>query len=115
MKAVVLKGPFEVAIEERPVPRVKSPTDAILKVLQSGLCGMCGSGRVALKHLVRYADVLGSDLHYYRGHQPPPYGFILGHEVVGLVAEVGDEVKKFKVGDLVVSAFSTSCGRSLQP
>jgi len=41
MKAVVLKGPFDVVIEERPVPRIKAPTDAVIKVLQSGLCGQC--------------------------------------------------------------------------
>jgi len=60
-----------------------------------------------------YSSISGSDLHFYRGHQPPPFGFILGHEVVGLVAEIGAEVKDFKAGDLVVSAFSTSCGESL--
>lgn len=53
---------------------------------------------------------VGSDLHWYRGHQPSSYNFILGHEVIGEVAEVGSAVKKFKPGDLVLAAFSTSCG-----
>ncbi|RSH84927.1 uncharacterized protein EHS24_006474 [Apiotrichum porosum] len=90
MKALVIKAPFKIAVEERPTPRIVDANDAIVRVHQSGLCG--------------------SDLHWYRGHQPSSYNFILGHEVIGEVAEVGSAVKKFKPGDLVLAAFSTSCG-----
>lgn len=52
----------------------------------------------------------GSDLHIYRGHQPGPYDFIIGHEAVGTIVKAGDDVKKWKVGDRVIVPFSTSCG-----
>lgn len=50
-----------------------------------------------------------SELHVYRGHQQSPTGFIMGHEFTGVVTEVGSEVKTVKVGDKVVSPFTTSC------
>lgn len=52
----------------------------------------------------------GSDLHIYRGHQPGPYGYVIGHEAVGTVAAVGPGVKSFKVGDKVIAPFATACG-----
>ncbi|KAF2102462.1 GroES-like protein [Rhizodiscina lignyota] len=82
MRAVILKGDFEVAVEDRPVPKIQKPTDVILKVSAAGLCG--------------------SDLHFYRGHLKCPPGFICGHEFVGEIAEKGEEVTKFNVGDRVV-------------
>lgn len=90
MRAVVLKGDYKVAVEDRPVPSIQKPTDAILRVTSTALCG--------------------SDLHPYRGHLKCPPGFILGHEFVGEIVAVGDEVKKFKIGDKVVVPFYTSCG-----
>ncbi|KAJ4985201.1 alcohol dehydrogenase-like domain-containing protein [Stagonosporopsis vannaccii] len=90
MRAVVFKGPDTVAVEERPVPTLRGPKDAILKVTYTALCG--------------------SDLHYYRGHQKIPTGFIVGHEFTGIVTEIGDAVTKVKVGDKVVVPFSTACG-----
>jgi threonine dehydrogenase-like Zn-dependent dehydrogenase len=89
MRAVVLKKDFEVAVEDRPVPKIQKPTDAILKVTSTALCG--------------------SDLHYYRGHLKCPPGFICGHEFVGTIAEKGDSVSKFKEGDKVVVPFYTAC------
>lgn len=50
----------------------------------------------------------GSDLHVYRGIEPSGSGFIMGHELTGVVVETGDAVKKFQKGDKVVSAFTTS-------
>lgn len=52
----------------------------------------------------------GSDLHIYRGHQPGPYGYVIGHEAVGEIVEIGEGVKSFKLGERVISPFSTSCG-----
>ncbi|KAK3723694.1 hypothetical protein LTR37_001575 [Vermiconidia calcicola] len=90
MRAVVFKGDFEVAVEDRPVPKLKHATDAILKVTSTALCG--------------------SDLHYYRGHLKCDPGFICGHEFVGEIVEKGDDVKNFQLGDKVVVPFYTACG-----
>ena len=85
MRAVIFKGPGKVAVEERPTPTIQKPTDCILKVTSCALCG--------------------SDLHFYRGHTKPPPDFIIGHEFVGVVDEVGAEITKFKPGDEVVVSF----------
>jgi len=90
MKAVIFKAPHKVAIEDRPIPKIKEPTDIIVKVINSALCG--------------------SELHVFRGHQPSPTGFIMGHEFTGTVEEMGSAVKNFKKGDQVVSPFTVSCG-----
>jgi len=90
MKAVIFKGKLEVAVEDRPIPTIKEPTDIIVKVRYTALCG--------------------SELHVFRGHQPSPTGFIMGHEFTGVVTEVGSSVKNFKKGDHVVTPFTVSCG-----
>ncbi|KAH8722514.1 chaperonin 10-like protein [Phaeosphaeriaceae sp. PMI808] len=90
MRAVVFKGPGKVVIENRPLPKVQDPTDIVVKVDKTALCG--------------------SELHVYRGHQPSETDFIMGHEFTGYVHEVGSSVKSIKVGDRVVSPFTTSCG-----
>jgi len=90
MKAVIFKGPHEVAIEERPIPKIQHQTDIIVKVGYTALCG--------------------SELHVFRGHQPSPTGFIMGHEFTGTVTEVGSDVKTVKRGDKIVSPFTVSCG-----
>lgn len=90
MKAVVFHGTKKVLIEDRPKPRIQDPKDVICKVEYAGLCG--------------------SELHVFRGHQPSGTDFIMGHEFVGYVEEVGEGVKEFKKGDHVVCPFTTSCG-----
>lgn len=90
MKAVVFYGPYDIRTETRPIPKIASPSDAILKVTFSGLCG--------------------TDLHSYRGHIKGPQGQIIGHEFIGEVVEVGSGVSKFKPGDLVLSTFTVQCG-----
>ncbi|KAF2668545.1 putative alcohol dehydrogenase [Microthyrium microscopicum] len=90
MKAVVFKGPLKVEIEDRPIPKITDPTDVILKVEYSALCG--------------------SELHVFRGHQPSGTGFIMGHEFTGIVEEVGSDVKTVQKGDKVVVPFTISCG-----
>ncbi|KAF7712274.1 Zinc-type alcohol dehydrogenase [Penicillium ucsense] len=90
MKAVVFKGPLQVALEERPRPQIQDPTDAIVKVRYTALCG--------------------SELHVFRGHQPSGTGFIMGHEFTGEVVEIGPNVHSFSPGDRIVSPFTVSCG-----
>ncbi|KAL3486900.1 chaperonin 10-like protein [Aspergillus germanicus] len=89
MDAVIFRGPFDVAVERRPKPQIREPTDAIVRVQVSGICG--------------------SDLHAYRGHQKTEGGYIMGHEFVGTVEKVGDDVKLFTPGDNIVSIFSPCC------
>lgn len=48
------------------------------------------------------------ELHVFRGHQPSPTGFIMGHEFTGFVTEVGNQVQTVKVGDKIVSPFTVS-------
>ncbi|EKG17278.1 Alcohol dehydrogenase superfamily zinc-containing [Macrophomina phaseolina MS6] len=91
MRAVVFKGPGKVVLEDRPVPKIQDPTDIIVKVEYTALCG--------------------SELHVFRGHQPSPTDFIMGHEFTGTVEELGSDVKTVKKGDKVVSPFTVSCGQ----
>ncbi|KAJ0420057.1 chaperonin 10-like protein [Aspergillus carlsbadensis] len=91
MRAVVFNGPFKVSVDNRPLPQIQHPGDIIVKATYTALCG--------------------SDLHVYRGLEPAGTGFIMGHELTGEVVEVGDAVKSVAVGDVVVSAFTTSCGK----
>ncbi len=91
MKAVTFHGPFKVEVQEVPDPVIKEPTDVILKVSSTAICG--------------------SDLHVYDGRMPlPPTGWIIGHEYIGEVVEVGSAVKNFKLGDRAVGSFVASCG-----
>jgi threonine dehydrogenase-like Zn-dependent dehydrogenase len=90
MKAVVFHGKFDVKIEDRPIPKIVDPTDIIVKIRYSALCG--------------------SELHVFRGHQPSKTGFIMGHESTGEVVELGSAVKNHKKGDHVVMPFTVSCG-----
>ena len=76
-------------MEDRPYPKLQKPTDAVLKVTSTALCG--------------------SDLHFYRGHLKSPPDFICGHEFVGEIVEKGDEVTNFNIGDKVVVPFYTAC------
>ncbi len=91
MKAVVYHGPEDVRVEDRPDPVIGSSGDLILRVTSSAICG--------------------SDLHLYHGDIPDTHkGDILGHEFMGIVEEVGGEVKKFKPGDRVVVAATIADG-----
>ena len=82
MRAVVFNGVANVTVEDRPVPQIQDARDAIVRVSVAALCG--------------------SDLHWYRGHQQIPTGFIPGHEFVGVVHATGNGVEGFKNGDIVV-------------
>lgn len=86
MRAVVFKDVGQVAVEDRPVPVIQDARDAIVKVSMAALCG--------------------SDLHWYRGHQKIPKDFIPGHEFVGVVHEMGKEVRGLEIGDSVIVSSS---------
>jgi len=90
MQAVVFKGKLSVTIEQRPIPKIQDPTDIIVKVRYTALCG--------------------SELHVYRGHQPSGTGFIMGHEFTGEVVETGSDVKNVQKGDTIVTPFTVNCG-----
>lgn len=92
MKAVTWQGKRNVSVEEVPDPKIEEPTDIIIKVTSSGICG--------------------SDLHLYEVMTPVmEKGDILGHEPMGIVQEVGSAVTNMKVGDRVVIPFNISCGK----
>ncbi len=92
MKAVVYHGPYDVRVDEKPVPRIEHPEDAILKVTTTAICG--------------------SDLHLYHGSvEGMEPGQTLGHEFMGIIEETGPEVHEVKKGDRVVLPFNISCGR----
>lgn len=121
MRAVVFNGPFDVKVVTKPTPQIREPTDAILKVSSTALCGS-DLVRSSLNYIyaMRILD-LSSSLnslsfaylraqHYYRGHQKATPGFVCGHETVGHIVALGDSVKNHQLGDHVVVPFSTSCG-----
>jgi threonine dehydrogenase-like Zn-dependent dehydrogenase len=91
VKAVTFHGKREVRVDTVPDPRIEAPTDAIIRVTSSGICG--------------------SDLHLYEVMGPfIDEGDILGHEPMGIVEEVGSEVDQIAPGDRVVIPFNISCG-----
>ncbi|MEI2702921.1 MAG: zinc-dependent alcohol dehydrogenase [Baekduia sp.] len=91
MKALTWHGKRDVRVDEVDDPRIEEPTDAIIRVTSTGLCG--------------------SDLHLYEVLGPYlEAGDILGHEPMGIVEEVGAEAGELRVGDRVVVPFNISCG-----
>jgi threonine dehydrogenase-like Zn-dependent dehydrogenase len=91
MKAVTWHGRRDVRVEEVPDPTIQEPTDAIIRVTTTGLCG--------------------SDLHLYEVLGPfMGEGDVLGHEPMGIVEEVGSEVTSIAPGDRVVVPFQIACG-----
>ena len=88
MRGVMLYGPHDARVEERPDPRIIEPTDAIIRLPATCVCG--------------------SDLWPYRGADPVIQPMPMGHEYVGIVEEVGSEVKNIKPGQFVVGSFFAS-------
>ncbi len=92
MKALVYLGPGKRAFADRPAPVVELPTDAVVKIAKTTICG--------------------TDLHILKGDVPSvAVGRILGHEGVGVVERVGSSVTHFKPGDRVLISCITSCGK----
>jgi glutathione-independent formaldehyde dehydrogenase len=90
VKAVVYEGPFTVSVEQVPDPRIQAPTDAIVRITTSNICG--------------------SDLHMYEGRTNVEKGKVLGHENMGVVEEAGDALNRVSVGDRVSVPFNVACG-----
>ncbi|MGN6371848.1 MAG: zinc-binding dehydrogenase [Solirubrobacteraceae bacterium] len=91
MRAVTFQGPNEVRVEDVPEPELSHPGDAIVRIDATGVCG--------------------SDLHIYHGRVKIDPGFVIGHEYVGTVLAVGEDVHGVAVGDRVLGCFQTACGR----
>ncbi len=88
MQATMLYGPRDIRFEDRPEPKISKPTDAILRLSATCICG--------------------SDLWPYRGIQPIAQPTPMGHEYCGIVEEVGKQVRNIKPGQFVVGSFATS-------
>lgn len=91
MKAVTWQGKQKMEIRNVDDPKILAPTDAIIRITATAICG--------------------SDLHlYHHGESVMEKGYVVGHEPMGIVEEVGSEVKKLKKGQRVVIPFNISCG-----
>ncbi|MFP3713938.1 zinc-dependent alcohol dehydrogenase [Puerhibacterium sp. TATVAM-FAB25] len=91
MRAMVYRGPYRVRVEEKDIPRIEHPNDAIVRVELAAICG--------------------SDLHLYHGMMPDTrVGHTFGHEFIGVVDQVGTSVQNLQVGDRVMVPFNIYCG-----
>jgi len=91
MKAVTYQGIKDIQVKEVNDPKIEKPDDVIIRVTSTAICG--------------------SDLHLIHGMIPnTPEDFIIGHEPMGIVEEVGPDVTKLKKGDRVIVPFNVSCG-----
>lgn len=91
MRAAVFHKIGDIRVDNVPDPQISAPDDIILKVTTTCICG--------------------SDLHIYDGFVPQARNMVLGHEFMGIVEDVGPEVKKLKRGDRVVVPFTIACGQ----
>jgi alcohol dehydrogenase len=92
MKALVYQGPGQKTLEDRPMPAIQGPSDAIVRIRKTTICG--------------------TDLHILKGDVPTcSPGRILGHEGVGTIEDVGQGVTNFRPGDLVLISCISACGR----
>lgn len=91
MRAMVYRGPYRIRIEEKDMPSIEHPNDAIVRVTRAAICG--------------------SDLHLYHGLVPDTrVGCTFGHEFTGVVEQVGSSVQNLQVGDRVLVPFNICCG-----
>ncbi|AKG03331.1 glutathione-dependent formaldehyde dehydrogenase [Salimicrobium jeotgali] len=90
MRAVTFQGKENMQVKDVQAPSIQEPSDMIVKITASGVCG--------------------SDLHLYKGGLKPEQDYVVGHEPMGIVEEVGPEVKNLKKGDRVVIPFNIGCG-----
>lgn len=91
MKAVVFHDVGDIRLDEVPDPSLQDPTDAVVRLTASAICG--------------------TDLHFVRGTVPGVKpGTILGHEGIGIIEELGPEVRNFSIGDRVVIPSTIACG-----
>jgi threonine dehydrogenase-like Zn-dependent dehydrogenase len=90
MRATFMYGAGDVRVTDAPDPSVQQPTDALVRVVRACVCG--------------------SDLHPYHSMPDTPAGKSMGHEFVGVVEEVGSEVRAVRTGDFVIAPFAVSDG-----
>jgi threonine dehydrogenase-like Zn-dependent dehydrogenase len=91
MKAIVFHGVGDIRLDEVPEPTLQAPTDAIVRITASAICG--------------------TDLHFIRGSAPDMLpGTILGHEALGIVEALGEDVRNLQVGDRVLIPSTIACG-----
>jgi len=91
MRALTYEGPWRVSVKEKPDPRIEHPQDGIVRVTGAAICG--------------------SDLHVMHGMVPDTrLGHTFGHEIVGIVEEIGPEVTGVRPGDRVMLPFNIFCG-----
>ena len=91
LKAVTYQGKKAIAVKKVDFPQIIDPEDIIVKITSTAICG--------------------SDLHLYQGNFPLPIGYVIGHEPMGIVEEIGPKVTSVKKGDRVVIPFTVACGR----
>lgn len=91
MRAAVFHGPGDIRVEDVEKPALRAPTDAIVRVTHTAICG--------------------SDLWFYNGDSDREAGSRVGHEPMGIVEAVGDEVRRVEPGDRVFAPFVISCGQ----
>lgn len=91
MRAMVYRGPYKIRVEEKEMPPIEHPNDAIIRVILASVCG--------------------SDLHLYHGMMPDTrVGTTFGHEFIGIVHAVGPSVRFLKPGDKVMVPANIYCG-----
>jgi len=90
MRAVTYQGAKNIEVKDVKDPEIESREEIIVKITSTAICG--------------------SDLHIYLGNMPTRHGYVIGHEPMGIVEEVGPDVTKVKKGDRVVLPFNVSCG-----
>ncbi|MBG9735689.1 zinc-dependent alcohol dehydrogenase [Paenibacillus alvei] len=91
MKAVTYQGANSIEVKNVDDAKIEKKDDIIVRITSTSICG--------------------SDLHLYQGNFPLPKGYIIGHEPMGIVEEVGSEVTRVKKGDRVVIPFNVACGQ----
>lgn len=94
MRATIIHGPGDIRVEDRDYPTIQLPTDVVVKVTASCVCG--------------------SDLWPYRGVKPTHKPSAIGHEFIGVVESIGADVTALAVGDYVIAPFVVSCGECPQ-
>ncbi len=94
MRAAVLRAPHQVEVQEIPVPTIQDPTDVLVKVEKTAICG--------------------TDLHPYEGRVDLEADVVLGHEFIGTVTAAGSAVSRFSDGDRLVAACTVTCGSCYQ-
>lgn len=91
MRAMTYRGPYRVRVDQKDIPEIEHPNDAIVRVTRAAICG--------------------SDLHLYHGLVPDTrVGTTFGHEFTGVVERVGSSVENLQVGDRIMVPFNISCG-----